>query len=271
MIEKRKKTFNYYTIIAIILVIVVADIIGFFDFARSLVIRGTEEASGPTSYIREGLNKSIKIITAISDIEAENQELLSENKTNTVDLVRLKELENENQELKKALDVSGIEDVRKEQVKIYSNPLEGDQGIFLMDKGKGSDIKKNQIIIDSDSHYIGRVSRAESHHAEGIFASHSYYDIPISIAGKNIKGIARFTAKGWEFDMIPKDSELEEGDIVLLETEELYYAGSGSFQVIIGQVNKITTDDNNIFKKGMIDSLVKYNQITRAFVLLEKK
>jgi cell shape-determining protein MreC len=267
----KRQTKRYLKIILILLLVIVLDLFGAFNLLKGLIIRGETSASEPVSYIRNSFNYAIDLIQNVTRLQDENKRLGQENRKLIQREVNSEEIKKENETLKQALLIPEFKDRDKIFVKVFSNPLTGDQGSFFVNKGEEDGVSVGQIVVDANDFYVGRINNVSRYSAEGLFAFHYYPDLPVSIAGKNIKGVVRSDPKGWILDMIPKESNIAVNDIVLLESEKNFLdSNNNNLNIIIGKVKSIDDKSKGIFFTGVVDPLTDYSAVQFAFILTQK-
>jgi len=167
-----------------------------------------------------------------------------------------KDLEKENKMLREALGLGLRNEFRFELAEIIGK--DADRNSIIIDKGMKSGISEGLFVITSQKVLVGKIEEVHQNYSRVllIFDKESSFEAKISGGGAAglIKGLGGSRVL---FDLIPKDKEIKEGDLIV----------SGKF--LIGSVKKVEKIDVNPFQKAEISPLLDISNLDGIFIVLD--
>jgi len=167
-----------------------------------------------------------------------------------------KDLEKENKMLREALGLGLRNEFRLELAEIIGK--DADRNSIIIDKGLESGISEGLFVITSQKVLVGKIEEVHQNYSRVllIFDKESFFEAKISGGGASglIKGLGGSRVL---FDLIPKDKEIKEGDLIV----------SGKF--LIGSVKKVEKIDVNPFQKAEISPLLDISNLDGIFIVLD--
>ena len=156
-----------------------------------------------------------------------------------------KDLEKENKMLREALGLGLRNEFRLELAEIIGK--DADRNSIIIDKGLESGISEGLFVITSQKVLVGKIEEV-----------HQNYSRVLLISGGGASGLIKgLGGSRVLFDLIPKDKEIKEGDLIV----------SGKF--LIGSVKKVEKIDVNPFQKAEISPLLNISNLDEVFIVLD--
>ncbi|MBS5793864.1 MAG: rod shape-determining protein MreC [Lachnospirales bacterium] len=267
IIVKNKKLFiGFFTVLCIFLALTSFNRINPTLFERSFGFIITPIQNIITSS-NNWIGKKISVLSNISELEAENEELKLELELKNQEINRLKQLERENEKLSELLDASS----RYGQYStITSNIIAKDPGnwyeTFTIDKGSNDGIEKNMVVLAFGG-LVGKVEEVGTNYAKVSSIINGTYSVTSKTLRTDDEGFVKgdIVNKGMlKMEYIDKDAEIKEGDeIVTSHLSNIYPAG-----ITIGSVTEVHLDNNNkLSKTAIIKPAVDFKHLEKVLVI----
>ncbi len=191
------------------------------------------------------------------DLKLRIEELLSEN-------VVLKELEKENEILREALNIGLEKEFQLQLSQIISK--DSSQDSILVDKGLEDGIRKGLPVITYQKALLGRIGRVFPDFSEVILISNNQSSFDAKLSEKEIYGVIR--GKGnleVYFDLIPKDEEIFEGDIIITA------ALGGIFPqgILVGSIKEVKKTDIEPFQAAEVEFSFDLKKLDNLFIITD--
>jgi len=199
----------------------------------------------------------------MKNLKKENEVLKSKINQLLVENLNLRELKKENEQLKKALEISLEDNFELEMVKIIGKDVA--QDILLINKGGKAGLKEKMPVITEEKILIGFVKTVYSDFSKVQLISHPETSFDGKIAEKEIYGLVRGEGNYKViFDLIPKESQIEDGDLVITS------ALGGLFPegLLIGKITKIKKSDLKPFQTARIEPAFDITKNKRIFIIV---
>lgn len=267
IIVKNKKLFiGFFTVLCIFLALTSFNRINPTLFERSFGFIITPIQNIITSS-NNWIGEKISVLSNISELEAENEELKLELELKNQEINRLKQLERENEKLSELLDASS----RYGQYStITSNIIAKDPGnwyqTFTIDKGSNDGIEKNMVVLAFGG-LVGKVEEVGTNYAKVSSIINGTYSVTSKTLRTDDEGFVKgdIVNKGiLKMEYIDKDAEIKEGDeIVTSHLSNIYPAG-----ITIGSVTEVHLDNNNkLSKTAIIKPAVDFKHLEKVLVI----
>jgi rod shape-determining protein MreC len=149
--------------------------------------------------------------------------------------------------------------------RVISNSVQFRNNYFMIDKGYRSGIQKDMGVVTSNG-VVGIIVDVSENYSSGISILHK--DSKLSGRIKKNDQLVNVSWDGWNYRLgdlqhIPSHVSLVPGDTILTSgNSEIFPEG-----IIIGTVEYIDDELENLFKKGKIRFSVDYNQLTYVYVV----
>lgn len=235
----------------------------FIDDLRNFVY---EESSNTQIFFFEktqGFFLFSKILN-FSEIVKENFQLKEENQELLVKITELSQLKEENQELK---NVIGLENNEFELQLVRIRAKDSFQGYYLINAGENNGIEEGQPVITSGEVLIGKIDRVYDDFSRVLLISNQESSIDIEILERDIVALAKGTGEYLSLDLISKDKELKEGDLVVTS------ALGGNFPegLLVGRICEVEREDVEAFVKAKVSPLFTLQDLDYVFIIKNSK
>ena len=213
-----------------------------------------------TSGITGKLNQYYENLTGFFQLKKSNDELARENAY----LRSLLNIRTKNIPDTLVTFESGL-NVRYFSAKVISNSIQFRNNYFMIDKGRDSGIKKDMGVITRNG-VVGIIIDVSGNFSSGISVLHK--DSRISGRIKKNGQLVNISWNGINYRLgdishIPAHVDLVPGDTILTSgNSQIFPEG-----IMIGTVEYIEDEVENLFKKGKVRFSVDYNQLTYVYVI----
>ena len=213
-----------------------------------------------TSGITGKLNEYYDNFTGFFELKRSNEELAGEN-------ARLRSLLNiKSKAIPDSLMVleSGLS-IRYISAKMISNSTQFRNNYFMLDKGYRAGIKKDMGVITMNG-VVGIIIDVSENYSSGISILHK--DSKISARIKKNDQLVNISWDGINYRLgdishIPTHVNLVNGDTILTSgNSQIFPEG-----LMVGTVEYVEDEMDNMFKKGKVRFSVDYNQVTYVYVV----
>jgi rod shape-determining protein MreC len=149
--------------------------------------------------------------------------------------------------------------------KVISNSVQFRNNYFMLDKGLRSGIKKDMGVITTEG-VVGIIIDVSENFSSGISILHK--DSRVSGRIKKNDQLVNISWDGWNYRLgdishIPTHVTLFPGDTILTSgNSQIFPEG-----LMIGTVEYVEDEMENLFKKGKVRFSVDYNQLTYVYVV----
>ena len=149
--------------------------------------------------------------------------------------------------------------------RVIGNSVQFRNNYFMIDKGYRNGIKKDMGVITSNG-VVGIIVDVSENYASGISILHK--DSKISGRIKKNDQLVNISWDGWNYRLgdlqhIPSPVNLVPGDTIITSGNSQIFPEN----IMIGTVEYIDEELENLFKKGKIRFSVDYNQLTYVYVV----
>jgi rod shape-determining protein MreC len=182
-------------------------------------------------------------------LETENKLLRSSNAELSLEIAKLKDLQDENARLRELLSFGKKFDFRTIAAEVISRDPNDWSGSFMIDRG-ASDGLKNQSAVCSSKGLLGKVVEAGETRSFVVLVTHPNFKTGGLIQGTGINGVV-VGARGGMMKMlyIPNDALVEKGAVVVTsELSSIFPEG-----ILIGRVVTVERSETGLYKYAMIE------------------
>ena len=149
--------------------------------------------------------------------------------------------------------------------RVIGNSVQFRNNYFMIDKGYRNGIKKDMGVITSNG-VVGIIVDVSENYSSGISILHK--DSKISGRIKKNDQLVNISWDGWNYRLgdlqhIPSHVNLVPGDTIITSGNSQIFPEN----IMIGTVEYIDEELENLFKKGKIRFSVDYNQLTYVYVV----
>jgi len=257
----RKKTKVLAGIAVVILAIVLLNVFqkevrNFFYCISSPVQKVLWKAGERSSGFLEGIIRTGNLKNKLDELSSKNQELLSQ-------IIILQELEEENDILREALGIGLQKEFKLALTQVIGKDMS--QDFLLIDKGVKDGISENMPVITQQKVLVGRIGETYDKFSKVMLISNkdSSFDAKVNDISGIIKGQGNFKIL---FDLIPREKDLFQGDIVVTSALGGFFPGG----LLIGEIKEVQKSDVEPFQQAEIESFFDISQTETLFIILPR-
>tara|TARA_B100001964_G_C14062517_1_gene522064 strand:- start:47 stop:778 length:732 start_codon:yes stop_codon:yes gene_type:complete len=196
------------------------------------------------------------IISPVDDLEKSYQELLLEN-------IKLKSLESENIELRELLEFGKSINYSLVVANILGRD-EINKNILIIDIGKDKNISEGQAVVINKGIIIGKVIEVSSNSSKIRLLTDKESSLAVKIGSQSLSGILTGSlGLGMDLEFIPKEQEIKINDLVITS----YLNETIPANLLIGYIEKIEFEKEDIFKKALISPFIDYQTLYLVAVI----
>ena len=208
-----------------------------------------------TSDFFKGVGKTNELNKENEELRLKAQSLLAENAS-------LKEIEKENEFLREALGL----DLEKEFDLTMADVISKDpfQDIILINKGLKDGVKTGSPVILQEKIIIGKIGEVFDKFSKVVLISDKKNSFDIKISDSETYGIIRGQGNfGLLLDLVPKDNEIKEGDLII--TTPL--GGIYPKNLLVGTIKNIKKTDTSSFQQAEIEASFELKELKTVFII----
>lgn len=214
----------------------------------------------------EKISTTFQAVFEANNLKKEIQELKESNLKLQYQVISLKELARENKTLREALNLELEKEFNLNLAKVISQKTQGD--FLLINQGEKAGISEDKPVISSEKVLLGKIGQVfDDFSTVRLISSKDFtFDIEVLTESGKVLGVAE--GKGnlkVQFQFIPKDSQIREGDKVI--TSRL--AGNFPQGLLVGEIKTIKRSDVEPFLTGEITPYFPKLELETIFVIKE--
>jgi len=178
----------------------------------------------------------------------------------SLQLERLKGLEEENVKLRKALELADKKGIRLVIGEIISfSPTSWQRRIFI-DVGANDGVREGMIVIDTEQNVVGKVIETTTTTAEVMLVEDPSFNAVVLI--NEYMGLVRGSLSGGAtLRYVDASDEVKEGDIAYLRH------ATEHFSLPVGTVREVSKDKNSLFLYVKLETAYNIHSLKSVFVL----
>ena len=192
----------------------------------------------------------------ISDLEIENQKLLSE-------IALLSSLRGENESLRKVLDLGLKDRFRLAYAAIISKDIEED--LITINKGTADGLAEGMPVITESNVLLGKISEVYKKSSKVMLISNKKSSLEAKIQNKEIQGVLEGEGNlSMSLRILPQEKEITGGDLAITTS----LGGIFPENLLIGKVEKLERNDIRPVQTATILPLFEIGRLSNIFVIL---
>jgi len=235
-----------------------------FDPVRGIFVNVAYPFQKTFYFISEKTGDIFFLLSSISNLKNENEELIRENGNLSSRLAELTGEKKENEDLRKQLQLLPKKDFQLEAATVIAQDSEGLGSWIMADKGRSSGIETGMPVIVYDGILIGRTSEVFENSAKISLLTDSSSSINATDLATGAKGIiAGEYSLGITLDMVEQTEVLNEGDDIV--TSGL--GGAIPKGLLIGKVAEVRSTADKLFQQALVIPKVKYADLSTVFIV----
>jgi len=182
-------------------------------------------------------------------LSIQNEQLLKENSDLLAGLSKLDILEKENDFLRKTLDIKQQTGKGIVYAQVFNFNFGPGGYNLLINKGAIDGVVKDDVVITEEKVLVGVIDEISENFSRVLFLSDPKFKITAKVMGGITAGIAKGAlTEGMYFDLIAKEDEIKEGDILISTGNDMFPSA-----LIVGTVAHVEINESQTFKKVRID------------------
>jgi rod shape-determining protein MreC len=203
-----------------------------------------------------------KAVTNIENLKLENKRLILENQKLLAEIMLLKEAERENKILREALEIGLSEDFDLVLAEITAKDT--DQDSILINRGKRDNLAVGMPVINQQRVLFGKISKVYRDFSKVSLISNKKSSFDAKISDRKISGIVRGLGRSRIiFDLIPKEQEIKEGDLV----QSSSLGGIYPKDLLVGLIKSVKKADTEPFQQAEIVPFFDISETETIFVV----
>lgn len=209
--------------------------------------------------IGDSVSDFFEMIAEMNNLKKENEELKLKIQTLLAENISFKEIKKENEALRKVLEIGLEKEFKLAMTEVVGKDIS--QDLILIDKGSKDGISKGLPVITKQKVLAGTISEVYENFSKVILVSNKESSFGAKIAGSEIFGVI----KGVFFDLIPRNKEIKEGDLVITTVlGDVLPAG-----LLVGSIERVIKNDIKPFQQAKIAPFFDIKEIKNLFIVLE--
>lgn len=227
----------------------------FFYWFSAPVQRVLWRAGERTSDFLESIVRVKILKQELDELKLENQELAAQ-------VVALKDLKKENKALRQVLEIGLQKEFKLSLAQVIGKDIS--QDFILIDKGSEDGISGNMPVITQQKVLVGKIGEIYKNFSKVMLISNkeSSFNGKIDDIAGVIKGQGNFRIL---FDLIPREENLSQGDIVVTSALEGIFPKG----LLVGKIKEIKKSDVEPFQQAEIEPFFDISQTEILFIILE--
>lgn len=263
---------NYFTpkltkLIATVLVCVLLVFLnpkGIFNPARTLFWTASYPFQKTFYIISQKTRNTFEFLGSISDLKAENENLIKENNNLVGELVGLKDVKKTNENLEEQLKLIPKNKYDLEASYVIGQDPQKLGSWIMIDKGSANGIAPDMPVIVGEGILVGKTSEVYPYSSKVELLTSASSSVNALDIETGAKGLVRGEyGLGIVLDMVEQSEVLNVGDMVI--TSGL--GGNVGRGLYIGAITQIKTSDDRLFQEAVISPRIKYSKLDVVFVI----
>jgi len=179
-----------------------------------------------------------------ADLARENTDLRAQIVRTQADAARLDTLTKENDFFRGALEFQKQRAVKPIFASVFSFSTEGGVREMTMNVGSHDGVQANDIVVTAQGALLGAVLQVFPRHAVIQVIGGPSLEVTGRLLGSDVSGLVRWdAARGLIFDLVQKDEQVTEGQVVVTSGNDQFPAG-----LVIGTVRSVDDDSTASFR-----------------------
>jgi rod shape-determining protein MreC len=221
--------------------------------------------------IGNNISNFFELFLKLKSLKKENEELINENQKLLAEISSLQEVKRENQALKEIISNNQLKELKLVLTDVIS--LDNYQDFILIDKGEDNGISENMPVINSQKVLFGKVFKVYKNFSKVMLISNKDSVLDVKIQSDNstqtpiygaIKGKGNLAVY---LDLIPAESEIKEGDILVTSALE----GTFPKGLLVGKITEVRKEDLKPFQTAKVEPFFDIKKTDKLFVITDYK
>ncbi len=267
MDKKKKNRLIKFYILAVIILLIFLYYLGFLFKGESSFLKAFSNLQGDSYSFFTKLKYSFINYQEAQDLKQENDQLKQELNQLSYENSQLITYKLENDKLRAMLNFFEDQNYDYITARVIGRDLNR-SNTLLINKGKNDGIFEGYPVVVDQGVIIGKIAEVKDSLATILLLTDQASQLAVSTLSSNkTTGLANGEfGLSIKVDLIPQDIEIKQGDLLVTSGLEKFIPRG----LILGKVNRITSQENDLFKSATINPMVDYNQITVLSVIIPK-
>jgi len=263
--KSKKKSRNLkIVIVAVIILLIFLHFINVINPVENYIFSSLFSFQGNTYSFFSKLKYSFINFQEAQKLKQENQQLKAEINDLLVENVKWHNFELENNKLREILNFKNETNQELVLVKVIGKDLNKDNTLII-NQGKASGLGVGMPVIVGNGIIIGKIIKVNENNAVVLLLTDTQSKVAISVPSSNkTAGLAQGEfGLSIKVEYIPQDLEINENDLIITSgLESLIPRG-----LVLGKINRILSQENDLFKTVSINPLVDYTELVILAVI----
>lgn len=250
----------------ILLIITTFSLVFFSDDIINTSLRVSRPFQAATWGVGDSVFGWALSITRAGNLKREVDSLLNDKERLTEEIVRLRIVREENEILRQALGLDMDRDFELVMANVSGKDIL--EEAIIIDRGFKDGISEGMPVVTEKRVVVGKIDKTFAHFSRVILATHQDSAVEAEVQDRNIIGLVEGLGdSGLRLTLIPKDSEIAEGDALI--TTPL----SGTFPrgLFIGLIRSVERDDSQSFQSAEIAPFFNIRRLGKVFIITNQK
>lgn len=268
MLEERKNRLVKYYIIAVIILLIFFHYLGFLKFLEDNFFEALGASQNSTYVFLTKLKYSFVNYQEAQNLKKENLSLKEQIAILTYKNSELTAYKLENEKLRNILNFQEGKDYTTIVAKVIGKDL-NKANTLIINKGKADGIKDGYAVVVDQGIIIGKIIEAKDYISTILLLTDKLSQLAVSTESSNkTTGLAEGEyGLSLKVNFIPQDLEIKEADLIITAGSETDIPRG----LLIGKINRIISQENELFKSATINPLIDYNEISILAVIIPKQ
>ncbi len=267
MLEKKKNRYIKVILIAVIILLIFLHYIGILARLENSIFEFLGNIQNSSYTFLTKLRYSFINYQESQNLKKENLSLKDEVNTLLYENSQLASYKDENEKLRSLLNFVTEKEFDYEVAKVIGKDLNR-ANVIIINKGKQNRIDLDFPVVIDNGIMIGKIIGVKENLAEILLLTDKLSQVAVSTVTTNkTTGLAEGEyGLSIQMSLIPQDLEIKEGDIIITSGKEVNIPRG----LVIGKINRLISQENELFKSATINSSVNYDELTIVSVIIPK-
>ncbi|XLQ20735.1 MAG: rod shape-determining protein MreC [Candidatus Moraniibacteriota bacterium] len=259
---KRKKRIFIYVAVAIVLIII--NPFNIFNSIRNIIMIPATPilkiGFGPGSFVQD----KTKMIFNIGSLYKENEQLNNQVIQLKSEVEFLSDIKNENEILRNSVNLlpKNNQELIGADV-VLRDPVGGNQWIMI-NRGSEDGVRNGTAVIVNDNVFVGVIDEVDKNSSRVRLMTHPDSSVNVASSRTGSEAIARGRhGLSLTVEDIKKNDDVKNGDMFITSN----IGNSFPRGLSVGNVQNITTSEDNLFQTASINPLVELDDLRFVFII----
>jgi rod shape-determining protein MreC len=268
MLVERKNLLVKYYIIAVILLLIFFHYLGFLSPIEKFFFDIASGSQGSVFVFLTKIKYSFINYQEAQNLKIDNEKLKHEINQLIYDKSQLQAYQLENEKLRALINFKEDKTFDLVPANVIGKDIDK-PNTLIINRGTADGVRQGFAAVVDNGIMIGKVIEAKEHLAIILLLTDNLSQLSVSsqIINKP-SGLAEGEyGLSLKVSLIPQDLEVKENDIFITSGSETNIPRG----LIIGKINRIISEENELFKSASINLLIDYNELTILSIVVPKE